>query len=580
MGINEVKIAIAAIKAAPDNKKAIDTLEKILKNILTHPSEAKYRKLKVAGKVFTETLLPVDGACDFLYSLGFTESEDGAWLQVDELNSDTKTMFVHAVFLLKTNQSGPSSAPLQGTAESPTPPTPTPVQPSPTSQNRNRNLHKFNGSFLDVQERILRLRSSAMSHVRQWEDPETQKKVRETIPVTDLFKRASELLEQNADTEGFERGELLKHSLLVTLTDWFKNEFFKWTDGNIVRYNNPEKLLETREGRCGEWANCFGAILRSFAFHVRETYNVLEDHVWVEVRTPGRWTHVDPCEDAIDKPLMYKYGWKRNCHLCLSFSVAEGVRDTTWRYNNKLDEVREARKQLVIESWMTSFIKEYEEKKAKVVNWEKKMQEEDWIKEAVEFLSPKPVTDQKFSGRTTGSLQWRTSRGETLKNVEATVIEVKEDSPEFVVRYNCAKDNYSIDGETFTNWASFAHHNGKIFRKEEKDWKMCYLAMLEDSTGDAEVEFKFKLPKKRISSISVTAHSATYENGKVFWKFCSGDSCTKFNPSEQFVFNDPSPDSILSIKASLTAPNFWQHAQLFRQALDDDSFMFEVRFKF
>ena len=109
-----LNFAPKSTKAAPDNKKAIDTLEKILKNILTHPSEAKYRKLKVAGKVFTETLLPVDGACDFLYSLGFTESEDGAWLQVDELNSDTKTMFVHAVFLLKTNQSGPSSAPLQG----------------------------------------------------------------------------------------------------------------------------------------------------------------------------------------------------------------------------------------------------------------------------------------------------------------------------------------------------------------------------------------------------------------------------------------------------------------------------------
>jgi len=59
---------------------------------------------------------------------------------------------------------------------------------------------------------------------------------------------------------------------------------------------------------------------------VRETYNVLEDHVWVEVRTLGRWTHVDPCEDAIDKPLMYKHGWKKNCHLVLSFSVAEGVR--------------------------------------------------------------------------------------------------------------------------------------------------------------------------------------------------------------------------------------------------------------
>ena len=88
-----------------------------------------------------------------------------------------------------------------------------------------------------------------MMHVRQWEDPDTQKKVRDTIPVTALFKRASELLEsQNETQDGFDRGELLKHSLLVVLTDWFKNEFFKWTDGNIIRYNNPEKLLETREG--------------------------------------------------------------------------------------------------------------------------------------------------------------------------------------------------------------------------------------------------------------------------------------------------------------------------------------------
>ena len=72
---------------------------------------------------------------------------------------------------------------------------------------------------------------------------------------------------------------------------------------------------------------------------------------------------------------------------------------------------------------MSSFIKKYEERKKKIVNWEKKMQEEDWITEAVEFLSPKPIgSGHKFSGRTTGSLQWRTSRGETAKNVEAKVV--------------------------------------------------------------------------------------------------------------------------------------------------------------
>jgi hypothetical protein len=133
-------------------------------------------------------------------------------------------------------------------------PTVTPPPPSVTPSS-SRNLHTFNSSFVGIQERILRLRSSAMMHVRQWEDLETQKKVRDTIPVTLLFKRASELLEQNESTDGFDRGELLKHSLLITLTDWFKNEFFKWTDGNIIRYNNSEKLLETREGKLSHFSS-------------------------------------------------------------------------------------------------------------------------------------------------------------------------------------------------------------------------------------------------------------------------------------------------------------------------------------
>lgn len=49
------------------------------------------------------------------------------------------------------------------------------------------------------------------------------------------------------------------------------------------RYHGvPEKLLETRRGRCGEWANCFALIARSLGF---DTRHVLDwtDHVWVEI---------------------------------------------------------------------------------------------------------------------------------------------------------------------------------------------------------------------------------------------------------------------------------------------------------
>lgn len=52
-----------------------------------------------------------------------------------------------------------------------------------------------------------------------------------------MFTANSEL-----DSE-YSKADLLKHSLLVVLTAWFKEEFFEWTDGNITRFNDPLKLL-------------------------------------------------------------------------------------------------------------------------------------------------------------------------------------------------------------------------------------------------------------------------------------------------------------------------------------------------
>ena len=56
------------------------------------------------------------------------------------------------------------------------------------------------------------------------------------------------------------------------------------TPFRFPRYHwKPEKLLKTRKGRCGEWANCFALICRAAGLDTRRVLD-WTDHVWVEVR--------------------------------------------------------------------------------------------------------------------------------------------------------------------------------------------------------------------------------------------------------------------------------------------------------
>ena len=68
---------------------------------------------------------------------------------------------------------------------------------------------------------IKRMVDSSRHHVVQWESTACRSKVRESIPVTDLYKRASDMY--NSLTDDFKaddnntKADYLKHSLLIVL---------------------------------------------------------------------------------------------------------------------------------------------------------------------------------------------------------------------------------------------------------------------------------------------------------------------------------------------------------------------------
>ena len=333
------------------------------------------------------------------------------------------------------------------------PPAPAPTSapsPAPAAVVPTRNPVADEQARMEMEERL----ASGFQTSRAHADPRRQAEARAVVPWAALCEKAGRAA--GADGDSAAAASPPGEAELKQLLRWFKHEFFRWVDrpaceetgqptesagmgaptteeraggagrvelyrgptGHITRFprfNDPSVLLRTRRGRCGEWANCFGLVLRACGFESRWVLDVT-DHVWCEVRLPeqGRWVHVDPCEEALDAPLLYEQGWGKKLSYVFAFGPHEVV-DAARRYSRRWEQTL-ARRTAVKEGWLELTIHALNEtRQAALPPAERAALAERAAREQQQLAKrheARALSLAERQGRTTGSVAWRSARGE------------------------------------------------------------------------------------------------------------------------------------------------------------------------
>lgn len=599
-------------------------------NILRNPNDEKYRSIRIGNIAFSTRLLPVRGAVECLFEMGFEEGETHLIFpkkaSVEQLQKIRDLIAIERSSRLDGSNKSHEEELSQQSATSTQLPTTQSSNPNGLTQHAGNSQGQPSNQppapMTIAAAVILKVLRSNMQHVLVYENLALQEKALACIPVQELKRRSQEKLSR---ARKLDKGTNISDEdfLLLELLHWFKEEFFQWVNNILCskcggqtksrgealfpndderkwgasrvedhycdacqfsnrfpRYNDPEKLLETRRGRCGEWANCFTLCCRAIGFEARYVWDYT-DHVWTEVYSPSqqRWLHCDACENACDKPLLYEVGWGKKLSYVIAFSKDEVV-DVTWRYSCKHEEVN-ARRTEIKEEVLREAINGLNKQRQMSLSENRRNELlQRIIVELVEFISPKTPKPGELGGRISGSVAWRVARGEMgVERKETTFIpsENEKISKQLHLCYNIVKDHYirvSNNNETISGWENGVWKMESMFRKVETDWNMVYLARKEGSSY-ADISWKFECGSVglKIDSISIRTSSQTFQTGTIQWKLQSDTAQVELSGDKILrSYHDFSGATEVILEAELSRGDgvvAWQHTQLFRQSLND-----------
>lgn len=613
----------SAVKMLEDNephviKEAGEILLKLIGNVLRDPHNMKYRSVRLSNPKIESKLLVATGAFEILFAAGFEEDTDSLLLPLDA--SLTKLRAIKAA-LEKIMWGRGGEVPNPGEERQ--------QQPQERKQPTKGNADAVVMQSQSEAEFFAKLEADLVL-AQTYEDKSNQEAALNCIPRAELEKISEEKFESLKAKDPMTKPSLKRDILLLELLRWFKEEFFSWVDspasccekdggttrskGMLVptpqeqsdgagrvegyvcslcsaevrfpRYHSrPAKLLETRRGRCGEWANAFALCCRALGFDTRRALD-WTDHVWVEVfsEAEGRWLHADPCEGCCDKPLVYEVGWGKKLSYVIAISKDE-VQDVTWRYSADHAALK-TRRTLVREQWLTAMLLKLTNKcQESYGESTKRGLTERRLRELVDLMSPKDkskLTKEELLGRQSGSAAWRTARGElglgtaAPANIVWRLTQEEKDSLTFHLEYDIVKDEYyrpsASNCSKIKGWASGVSEASNIFRKVEHDWGMMYLARTEGSSKSS-ISWELNLDESELTvkSIELDVNSTTFENGRVVWQLCGGNACLLPSPGSTMKSEGLAGSKKVTLTAMLSGGKgnlAWQHTQLMRAKKD------------